>query len=231
MEELNRDEQKEVEKYFKSSILPVLSPQIIDPRHPFPHLNNKQLTVAATLEQKDHRLLGLIPLPSMIQRLFFLSGEERRFLLAEDIIRFYAEQVFQINKVSHAAVICVTRNADLDTDAGFDEDLDYRQYMSNMLKKRRRLTPVRLEVQGALAEESMKFLCQKLKLTPAPGVLQPDPPGSFLLEPAPKGALPGPAPGTGAASLCATEQPGLLRPWLHHRAAAKPGGCAAVFPL
>ena len=166
MEELNRDEQNEVERYFKSSILPVLSPQIIDPRHPFPHLNNKQLTVAATLEQKDHRLLGLIPLPSMIQRLFFLSGEERRFLLAEDIIRFYAEQVFQIYKVSHAAVICVTRNADLDTDAGFDEDLDYRQYMSNMLKKRRRLTPVRLEVQGALAEESIKFLCQKLKLTP-----------------------------------------------------------------
>ena len=166
MEELNRDEQKEVERYFKSSILPVLSPQIIDPRHPFPHLNNKQLTVAATLEQKDHRLLGLIPLPSMIQRLFFLSGEERRFLLAEDIIRFYAEKVFRIYKVSHAAVICVTRNADLDTDAGFDEDLDYRQYMSNMLKKRRRLTPVRLEVQGALAEESMKFLCQKLKLTP-----------------------------------------------------------------
>ena len=166
MEELSREEQKDVEKYFNASILPVLSPQIIDPRHPFPHLNNKQLTVAATLEQKDHRLLGLIPLPPMIQRLYFLPGEERRFLLAEDIIRFYAEKVFQIYKVSHAAVICVTRNADLDTDAGFDEDLDYRQYMSNMLKKRRRLTPVRLEVQGALAEESMKFLCQKLKLTP-----------------------------------------------------------------
>ena len=80
-------------------------------------------------------MLGLIPLPPLVERLIFLPGGEGHFLLAEDILRHYAEQVFEIYKVTGTAVICVTRNADLNTDAGFfDEDLDYRQYMSKMLK-------------------------------------------------------------------------------------------------
>lgn len=168
VDELSKEERKEVEHHFKTAILPVLSPQIIDPRHPFPHLNNKQLNIAVTLAHDGASMLGLIPLPALVERVHFLPGEPegvRRFVLAEDIIRAYAEKVFEIYKVLHSAVICVTRNADLNTDDGFfDEDLDYRQYMSKMLKKRRRLTPVRLEVQGELPEGTMDFLCGKLKL-------------------------------------------------------------------
>ncbi len=166
--ELNREEHRFVERLLKTSILPVLSPQIIDPRHPFPHLNNKQLYIAVDLEQGGNPLLGLIPLPPLVERLIFLPGGEGHFLLAEDILRHYAEQVFEIYKVTGTAVICVTRNADLNTDAGFfDEDLDYRQYMSKMLKKRRRLLPVRLEIQGSLSDSSLDFLCSKLKLDPS----------------------------------------------------------------
>lgn len=165
MADLDKEDRQVAERHFKTSILPVLSPQIIDPRHPFPHLNNKQLNIAAALEHNGHKMLGLIPLPPLTSRVVFLPGEGIRFLLAEDIICFYAEKIFQIYKVTDTAVICVTRNADLDTDAGFfDEDLDYRQYMSNMLKKRRRLTPVRLEIQGRLNNASVEFLRSKLKI-------------------------------------------------------------------
>lgn len=165
MADLDKEDRQTAERYFKTAVLPVLSPQIIDPRHPFPHLNNKQLTIAASLEHNGRKLLGLIPLPPLTDRVVFLPGEGVRFLLAEDIICAYADKIFQIYKVTDTAVICVTRNADLDTDAGFfDEDLDYRQYMSNMLKKRRRLTPVRLEIQGRLSGSSVDFLRSKLKI-------------------------------------------------------------------
>ena len=148
------------------------------------------------------------PLPPLVERLIFLPGGEGHFLLAEDILRHYAEQVFEIYKVTGTAVICVTRNADLNTDAGFfDEDLDYRQYMSKMLKKRRRLLPVRLEIQGSLSDSSLDFLCSKLKLDPSPGFLQPSPTRPELLQPARYAAARRAAASTLHAALRPQKQP------------------------
>lgn len=163
--DLSKQEIKRMDQYFFHSVLPLLSPQIIDPRHPFPHIGNKQINIAVTLKRGDKQLFGIIPLPSSIGRLFYPDADGARFLLAEDILLHYAETVFDMYTVLDKAIICVTRNADIDTDAGdIDEDIDYRQHMKQILKERLRLAPVRLEMKGELQGETMRFLSEKLHL-------------------------------------------------------------------
>ena len=168
MSELKKAELQQTEEYFRREIWPVLSPQIIDSSHPFPHLGNKQLNIVAALKQNGAPMFGIIPVPSAAGRLFFLKGEELRYLLVEDIICYYADKVFEQYKVQEKGIICVTRNADMDMDAGlFDEDVDYRQHMKKIIKKRMRLAPVRLEYQGDLGESTLRFFLEKLRLEPA----------------------------------------------------------------
>ena len=165
MRELDKGELRETEEYFHREIWPVLSPQIIDSSHPFPHLGNKQLNIAASLKQGGSVMYGIIPVPSVAKRVYFLRGEELRCVLVEDMICYYADKVFERYKVLEKGVICVTRNADMDMDAGlYDEDVDYRQHMKKILKRRMRLAPVRLEYQGELGEGILKFLLEKLHL-------------------------------------------------------------------
>lgn len=168
MKDLKKSEVKEAEEFFEREVLPVLSPQIINSSHPFPHLVNKALYIAVSLKQDDHAVFGIIPVPSSARRIFFLSTEEKRYLLLEDIICHFADRVFEKYTVLNRCVISVTRNADIDTDSGlFDDDLDYRQHMKSIIKKRLRLAPVRLEYQGVMSEEGQKFLRQKLDLEKA----------------------------------------------------------------
>ncbi len=168
MKDLKKSEVKEAEEFFEREVWPVLSPQIIDSSHPFPHLANKALYIAASLKQNDHVVFGIIPVPAAARRIFFLSGEEKRYLLLEDIISYFASRVFEKYEVLNRCVISVTRNADIDTDSGlFDDDLDYRQHMKSIIKKRLRLAPLRLEYQGVMSEEGQKFLRQKLGLEKA----------------------------------------------------------------
>ena len=168
MGELRKSEERLVEDFFAREVLPVLSPQIIDQSHPFPHIGNKQLNVAVSLRQEGHRVFGIIPVPPVAGRVFVVDPSERRFVLVEDVILHFADQVFEKYKVTEKAVICVTRNADIDTDAGLlDEDTDYRQHMKKILKKRLRLSPVRLEIQGEMGEDAQKYLRSKLELEKA----------------------------------------------------------------
>lgn len=166
METMEDWERGYVEDYFTLELQPLLSPQIINVRHPFPHLPNKRLYVAARLtNNKNSELYGLIPVPPALPRVLFLPGSELRYVLLEDIIFYYAERVFDIYSVADKTILCVTRNADLgvELDLG-DEDVDFRQYMKEILKKRSRLAPVRMEVQRGIGKELDKFFRSKLNL-------------------------------------------------------------------
>ncbi|MDR0460920.1 MAG: polyphosphate kinase 1 [Nitrososphaerota archaeon] len=162
--DLTPSEHKKIEKYFLREILPVLSPQIIDNRHPFPHINNKQLHVAVTLEHKNHTLFGLIAIPTTLERVIFLENNTS-FLLLEDIVYYYLHVAFEPYKVHGKTILAVTRNADINTEErDVDEALDYRQFMQKILKKRHRLTPVRLELQFTTSKKFIAFFCEKLNL-------------------------------------------------------------------
>ncbi len=189
MDELSEDQNKFLRDFLQVNVSPFLSPQIINSRHPFPHLENGALYVLVRLDEtvdktsaevekngKDHKkkkknkaaegvTLGLIPLPKQCQRVIQLPGEGFQFVLLEHAIETLVDEVFSMYAVKHANVICVTRNADLDTTETSDEaDDDYREHMKRILKKRSRLAPVRLECERQLSSVMSKFLLSKLEL-------------------------------------------------------------------
>ena len=156
---------KNIEKYFCRNILPLLSPQIIDSRHPFPHIENKRLHIAAILEHKGKPLLGMIAIPKSLERVYPL-GDGHRFVLLEDIIYHFCHLAFHPYKMQEKTVMAVTRNADINTeeDNALDEDIDYRQFMKALIKKRHRLAPVRLELQYAMSHAFNELICDKLSI-------------------------------------------------------------------
>ena len=114
--ELEQQEKKFVKKYFKEEVLPVLSPQIVDANHPFPHLLSKEIYVVANLKQGDKAMLGIIPVPQYISNILYLPGYDIRYIRMEKIILEFAELVFNQYQVSDKNYICVTRNADVSPD-------------------------------------------------------------------------------------------------------------------
>lgn len=155
-----------VQEYFDKNIRPLLSPQIIDRSHPFPHLKNKALYAAALLRTGEKNLLGIVGVPEVLPPLLYLPIEEGiRFLRMEEIILENLDRIFKIYIPEEKAVVCVTRNADISFDADeMDEDgPDYREHMSKLLRARDRLAPVWLEVEGN-AHELGKLLAKKLGL-------------------------------------------------------------------
>lgn len=161
MQELGDDELKKLKKHFLQNIIPLLSPQIIDARHPFPHLANKQLHIAVTLERKKEALFGLLAVPPDMDRVVSIEGGFR-FVLLEDLIWFFADLAFGVYHIIEKKIIAVTRNADLNTDEELlDEDGDYRQHMRKLVKKRLRLSPVRMEFAYTASGQLLAFLCNK----------------------------------------------------------------------
>ena len=172
--ELEADEKKYVKKYFKEQILPVLSPQIVDSSHPFPHLLNKDIYVTATLkytsakkEQKE-QILGIVPVPTYVSDILMLPGHDIRYIRMEKVIMEYLHLVFDQYEVFDPNYICVTRNADVSPD---DEALevtdDFRKLMQKTLHKRRRMAVVRLETAEKLSPQMQEYFCNKFKITPA----------------------------------------------------------------
>lgn len=162
---LNENELKKIEKYFKKNILPVLSPQIIDAWHPFPFIPNKKLHIAVQLEGKKNKLLGIIPVPSNTNRIILLNREKTSYLLLEDVILYFAESIFSMYKVIDNTVMCITRNADIDTDLEiYDDNTDYRQHMKKLIKNRSKLAPVRMEIQKKMNKDFNKYFQEKLQL-------------------------------------------------------------------
>lgn len=164
-DELTRKEDKYVNEYFFDYIFPVLSPQIIDVQHPFPHLLNRSLNVMLILESKGEKLYGLIPIPSSLPTIIYLHKNKLRFILLEKIIYEYADEVFSNYNVEFKTVVSVTRNTDIVLpNYQIDEDEGYRGFMKKILKKRTRLAPIRLEFYKYTNSKLTNFLCNKLNL-------------------------------------------------------------------
>ena len=166
-EELTAEEKKYINQYYKVKILPVLSPQIVDSRHPFPHLVNKALYIAALLRnKKGNPSLGFIPVPQGLPAFLTMPGSPGRFIRMENVIHQWTHTLFGGYKVEDSCVLCVTRNADIDVKEGMmDHDIDYREIMADLLKRRRKLAAVRLQVTPTAPQEIVRILCGKLELT------------------------------------------------------------------
>lgn len=166
--ELEQQEKKYVKKYFKEQVLPVLSPQIVDANHPFPHLLNKEIYVVANLKQNSKTMMGIVPVPGYIPDVLYLPGHDIRYVRMEKVIMEYLELVFERYEVSDKNYICVTRNADIspDDEAYADND-DFRYIMKETLHKRRRMAVVRLETASPPGKDMEKYFCDRFKITPA----------------------------------------------------------------
>ena len=164
-ESLTDSQRAYVHDYYKEFIRPVLSPQIIDRSHPFPHLKNKVIYCAALLASRGKELLGIVGIPQAVSPIIMLPGSPVRYVRTDTVVAAHLRKIFKIYDVQEQAVISVTRNADISMDEEkFGEDNpDFLTYMAKLLRKRERLAPVRLEVQGR-APKLAKILAGSLKL-------------------------------------------------------------------
>lgn len=166
-DELAETEVKFVRQYFKSSIAPILSPQIVDTHHPFPHLQNKALHIGAWLKYKNNPMFAVIPVPAALPEVIFLPGGETRYIRTEEVILEHVSQIFKSDTILEKTVFCVTRNADINPDDeafDFDSD-DFRGKMKKLLRQRQRLAPVRLELSQPISETFLKYLKEHLPVT------------------------------------------------------------------
>ena len=155
-------------KYFDKNLAPIVSPMVVDPRHPFPNLKNGRLYVACSLSGNgEDNMLGIIELPTSEPRVVKLSETPKvfRYVLLEDVLRLNLGQCFGDYAPAESAVLRVTRNADIDPDdEGVEEEEDYRQHMKKVLKMRQRLQPVRLEIQDSLNPQLEALIVEELEL-------------------------------------------------------------------
>ncbi len=169
-DKLTRDEERFWKKYFQSELFPILSPQIVDNRHPFPFLRNKEIYLGVLLQDKHtgEKSLGIIPISSQIERVCFIRRENTTcFALTEELVSHFAGAVFGRDIIVEKCLFRVTRNADIDVKEGMmDHDIDYREIMTELLRRRRKLAPVRLQVTPAgTAPAVIKMLCDRLELS------------------------------------------------------------------
>lgn len=165
MKDLEQQEKKYVKKYFKEQVLPVLSPQIVDANHPFPHLLNKEIYAVACLKYENRSMWGIVPVPTFLPEVLYLPGNDIRYIRMEKIIVEYLELIFEQYQVSDKNYICVTRNADISPDdEAHADNADFRYVMQKTLHKRRKMAVVRLEVASPLSKEMEKYFCEKFKI-------------------------------------------------------------------
>ncbi len=164
--ELDEDGARYLEGYFKSEIAPLISPTVIGRRQPFPFLKNKEIYAVAVLGAKGKKdRLGIIPCTSNIfGRLIAVPGMPGTYMLAEELILHFAPVVFKGYKIKSKSLMRITRNADIDADALYDEDLDYREFMAGLIKQRKKLAPIRLELSRDMDKKGIAVLCEYLEL-------------------------------------------------------------------
>lgn len=166
---ITQQESARLRAYFQAEIEPLLSTSVIGKRQTFPFLRNRELYAVAALENKSgKKRLGIIPCVNtgsgkIFSRLINVKGSDM-YMLSEDLILHYMPRIFKGYQVKEKAIIRITRNADIDADALYDEDLDYRDFMEKLIKKRKKLAPLRLEIEGDLSGETVKALCGHLDL-------------------------------------------------------------------
>lgn len=164
--ELDEEGAAYLERYFESEIAPLISPTVVGRRQPFPFLRNKEIYAVAVLGSKGKKdRLGIIPCTSNIfGRLIAVPGMQGTYMLAEELILHFAPAVFKGYKIKSKSLLRITRNADIDADALYDEDLDYREFMEGLIKQRKKLAPIRLELSRDIDRKGIVVLCEYLEL-------------------------------------------------------------------
>ena len=159
-QKLSKQEQSQLEAYFDKAIRPYLSPMIVGKQQPFPFLQNRELYAVARLETKGgKKRLGIVPCWNPVfKRLIEIPGRKGYHMLSEELILHFASKLYPAYQIREKSIIRITRNADIDAGDVYDEDLDYRGMMEQLLKKRKRLNPVRLELSRDLHKSIRKKL-------------------------------------------------------------------------
>lgn len=159
----NYKDEKKIRKFFKQEILPYLSAQIIDINHPFPHLENKRSYIITILESNEKiDTYGIVAVPDSIPSYLEFDGN---YIFSEKLIYDLSDIVFKGYKIKNKNIIRVTRNADLNVEDGeLELQDDFRKVMRQLIKKRNRLNPVRVECHKTLQYQTELFLKEKLKI-------------------------------------------------------------------
>ena len=162
---VSKKESEYLERYFLSEIAPVISPTIVGKRQPFPFLKNNEIYAVVVLQTKSGKeKLGIIPCSNTGFKRLVELPTAGTYMLAEELILHYIPEVFERYNIKAKSLIRVTRNADIDADALYDEDLDYRDFMAELIKRRKKLAPVRLELTREMDGEIVDVLCDYLEL-------------------------------------------------------------------
>lgn len=167
MDNLAPEQETFLSDYFTREIQPVLSPQIIDKHHPFPFLKNKETYICTRLKTKgDFVKLAIIPVSTGFDRILYLPFDKKKFILIEELVFSFCQRVFDSYEIEEKTIFRVTRNADINLDeAMYDHDMDYRSVMEELVKRRRKLMPVRIEFQTGAGRAIVDRLCSQLELT------------------------------------------------------------------
>ena len=167
--ELSGSEKKYCQRYFHSEVEPIISPQIVDTHHPFPHLKNNVLHIGAWVKYRSRDVFGVIPMPEALPGVLFLPCDEGlRYIHMEELLLHHTEDIFSNYDVRAKCVFRVTRNADINPeDEAFDldENEDFRKKMRKALKQRTRLAPVRLELSERIEGDFLEYLKKRLPVT------------------------------------------------------------------
>ena len=162
---ISKKESEYLEKYFLNEIAPVISTTIVGKRQPFPFLKNNEIYAVVVLQTKSGKeKLGIIPCSNTGFKRLVELPTAGTYMLAEELILHYIPEVFERYNIKAKSLIRVTRNADIDADALYDEDLDYRDFMAELIKRRKKLAPVRLELTREMDGEIVDVLCDYLEL-------------------------------------------------------------------
>ena len=159
---LAKSESKYLEEYFMKEIVPLLSVMIVGRKQPFPFLKGQEIYALAVLGTRNgKKKIGIIPCSSSVfPRLIRIPTKDDTYMLVEELILHFLPKVYTGYKVLEKSVIRVTRNADIDFNAVYDEDLDYRDKMAQIVKLRKKLAPVRLELSRDINEDMIKQVCE-----------------------------------------------------------------------
>lgn len=163
---IEKEDRNYLERYFEAEVAPVISPSIVGKRQPFPFLRNKEIYAVVVLEtKKGKEKLGIIPCSSVgIQRLIPVPGKTGTYMLSEELILHFVSKIFKGYHIKAKSLLCITRNADIDADALYDEDLDYREFMVELIKARKKLAPIRLELSREMDGDVVETLCDYLEV-------------------------------------------------------------------
>lgn len=164
--DIEYDDAVYLENYFKEQIMPILSPQVVGKKQPFPFIKNKEIYAVALLGSKSNEKVGLVPCSNgILKRLIPIPSERNKYMLVEELILHFMPTIFEKYQIKSKSLIRIIRNADIDVDEAVDdEDTDYRDMMEKLIRQRKKLCPVKMEYSRVLDEKIIHNLCKELNL-------------------------------------------------------------------